>query len=125
MDYRRKLICAALALASAMSVAFADDLPASGREVYERRCQTCHGGTAPADSPIGPSLTGIVGRKAATQFSGLHSRALTDSGIVWNRDSLRRFLADPAVALPGTLMPTRVANADELESLLDYLESLR
>ena len=125
MDYCRKRICVALALASVVTAATAEDSPASGREVYERHCQTCHGGTAPADSPIGPDLAGIVDKRAATQSSGLHSRALTNSGIVWNRDSLRRYLADPGLAVPGTVMPTRMSDAAELESLLDYLESLR
>lgn len=114
----------ALAAAGVMGAAFADE-PAAGREVYERRCRTCHGGTARADSPIGPSLAGIVGTKAGTQASGVHSRAAMDSGIVWNRDSLRRFLSGPPYELPGTLMPGGVVPPGELERLLDYLESLR
>ena len=118
-----KCLCLALALAGVMGGAFADEA-ASGREVYELNCRTCHGGTAPADSPIGPSLVGIIGTKAGTQASGLHSRALIDSGIVWDRESLRRFLADPEREFPGALMSTGVADAAELESLLDYLESL-
>lgn len=60
-----------------------------GRDVYARHCRTCHGGTAPADSSLGPSLVGLIGAKAGTQTSGLHSRALTESGIVWDRESLR------------------------------------
>jgi cytochrome c2 len=44
---------------------------------------------------------------------------------VWNRESLRRYLADPRRAIPGTIMPVGVANPAELESLLDYLETLR
>jgi cytochrome c2 len=104
--------------------AFGADEAASGREVYEQRCRTCHGGTVPADLPIGPSLAGIIGTKAGTQASGAHSRALIDSGIVWNRERLRRFLSDPPRALPGTLMPTGVIDPAQLESLLDYLESL-
>ena len=120
----RKLACVALALAGVMDPAYADQA-ASGREVYEFRCRTCHGGAAPADSPIGPSLAGIVGTKAGSQASGVHSRALIDSGIVWNRESLRRFLADPRRATPGTIMPVGVADPAELESLLDYLETLR
>jgi len=116
------LACVALALAVLISPARADQA-ASGQEVYELRCRTCHGGTRPADSPLGPSLTGIVGTKAGTQASGVHSRALIDSGIVWNRDSLRRYLSDPRRAIPGTLMPVGVADPAELESLLDYLES--
>jgi len=124
MIHFRKLARVALALAGVMGPAYADEA-ASGREVYELRCRTCHGGTAPADSPLGPSLTGIVGTKAGRQTSGVHSRALIDSGIVWDRESLRRYLADPRRAIPGTIMPVGVADPAELESLLDYLETLR
>lgn len=124
MMHPRKLACVALAFAGLVDVARADQA-ASGREVYEFRCRTCHGSTAPADSPLGPSLTGIVGTKAGSQASGVHSRALIDSEILWNRESLRRYLADPRRAIPGTLMPVGVPDPGELESLLDYLETLR
>jgi len=125
MDHCRKIVCAALALASLMGTASADESAPSGREVFERRCRICHGGTARAEFQIGPSLAGIIGKKAATQDSAVHSRSMIDSGIVWDRDSLRRFLADPSRAIPGTLMAADVTNPAELESLLDYLESLR
>jgi cytochrome c2 len=117
------LLAVAFALVGPSGASRADEA-ASGREVYELRCRTCHGGTAPADSPIGPSLAGIIGSKAGTQGSGVHSRALIDSGIVWSRETLRRFLSDPPRAVPGTLMPAGVLDPAQLESLLDYLESL-
>ena len=125
MDHCRKLACAALALVSWMGSAYAEEFALSGREIFERRCSTCHGGTARANLAIGPSLAGIIGKKAATQDSGIHSRAAIDSGIVWERDSLRRFLAEPSRAIPGTLMAIGVTNPAELESLLNFLESLR
>jgi len=121
----RKSAYAALALAALIGAAIAEDRVQSGRQVFEQRCRNCHGGTAPADYPIGPSLSGIIGTKAGTQDSGTHSRAIMDSGIVWNRESLRRFLSNPQRETPGALMFVRVTNAAELESLLDYLESLR
>ena len=114
----------AIALAVGAGVAHADPL-LSGQQIYERRCRTCHGGATPADTPIGPSLRGIVGAKAASGKSGVHSRALIDSGLVWDRDSLRRFLADPRRAMPGSIMPVDVTDPAELERLLDYLETLR
>jgi cytochrome c2 len=117
------LLAVAFTLVGPTGASRADEA-ASGREVYELRCRTCHGGTARADSPIGPSLAGIVGTRAGTQVSGVHSRALIESGIVWNRETLRRFLSDPPRALPGTLMPAGVPDPAQLESLLDYLESL-
>ena len=121
----RKSAYAALALAAVIGTAIAEDPVQSGQHVFERRCRTCHGGTAPADYAIGPSLSGIIGTKAGTQDSGMHSRAIMDSGIVWNRDSLRRFLSNPQREIPGTLMAVRVRDPAELDSLLDYLESLR
>jgi cytochrome c len=97
----------------------ADESAARGRKVFESRCAGCHQGATP-----GPNLTGVVGRKAGAGKTGVHSRALAESGIVWSRDSLRRFLADPGREVPGTIMPVRVGDAQQLEDLLDYLETL-
>ena len=91
----------------------------SGREIYERQCRGCH-----TDSLLGGSLHGIVGTRAGTRSSGVHSRVIVESGIVWNSDSLRRFLSDPRREVPGTIMPVGVSDAEKLERLLDYLESL-
>jgi cytochrome c len=114
----------ALALAGLIGAAVADEQ--SGRQVFERRCRGCHGGaTGPADYPIGPSLEGIVGSKAGTADHGVHSRALMDSEIVWDRASLRGFLSNPQREIPGTLMAASVSDPADLEDLLDYLESLR
>lgn len=113
---------ALLALAGLMSSAAAGE--ESGGQIFERHCRTCHGGTAPPDSPIGPRLTAIIGTKAGTQSSGLHTRVMSESGIVWDRGLLRRFLRDPRHVVPGTTMTVSVSNADELERLLDYLETI-
>jgi cytochrome c len=119
-----KSALAALSLAGLIGAAAADEQ--LGRQVFERRCRGCHGGaTAPADYPIGPRLDGIVGSKAGTADPGVHSRAAMDSGIVWDRASLRRFLANPQGEVPGTLMAASVSDPADLENLLDYLESLR
>jgi cytochrome c len=118
-------VAVALALAGLIGAASADPYAPSGQEVFERRCRTCHGGPRPADLPIGPSLAGIIGTRAGTQASGVHSRALMYSGIVWDRETLRRFLSDPPREVPLGYMPAGVVPPAELASLLDYLESLR
>jgi cytochrome c2 len=50
---------------------------------------------------------------------------MADSGIVWDRDTLRGFLAVPRREVPETIMPTGVDDPAELERLLDFLETLR
>ncbi len=124
MDRNRKLVCAALALAALAGTAFAGEPALAGREVFERQCRTCHGGARPPDLAIGPSLNGIYGAKAGTRPGGVHSRAMIDSGIVWDRQTLRGFLSAPRREVPTALMPEGLSNPAEVESLLDYLETL-
>lgn len=107
------------------SAAVADDFSDPGRRIFERRCQTCHGVTATADTSLGPSLKGVLGRQAGSGDSGVHSRAALESETVWTRSSMRRYLSEPGREMPGTLMPVRVADGKELDDLLNYLETLR
>ena len=125
MGFVSKSVCVAFALAGLIVGASADGSVESGRQLFDRRCRTCHGGTGPADSSIGPNLAGVVGKKAGTTAGGVHSRAPIDSGIVWDRESLRRFLSVPRRDIAGSIMPVGVTDPAELERLLDYLESLR
>ncbi len=123
-----RILSRALAVALALltsATAIADGGPQSGRAIYDQRCRTCHGGTALADLPIGPELVGIVGTKAGSQPSGIHSRATMESGIVWDRESLRGYLSVPRSVLPGGVMPDGVEDPQELERLLDFLETLQ
>jgi cytochrome c len=125
MGFVSKSVCVAFALAGLNVAAAADESVESGRQIFDRQCRTCHGGTAPADSPIGPNLAGIVGKRAGSQASGIHSQAAIDSRVVWDRESLRRFLSVPRREIRGSIMPVGVTDPAELERLLDYLESLR
>jgi len=122
---RASLLVAAALVSGFSSLAAADESVDAGRKIFVQRCQTCHGGTGPADSPIGPDLRGIIGRKVGKEGPGMHSRAAVESDVIWDRESLRRFLSAPDKELPGTLMPSRVTDPKELDDLLNYLESLR
>jgi cytochrome c len=115
----------AFALAAMHSpFAVADEFTDPGRKIFERQCQTCHGGSSRADLAIGPNLAGLIGRKAGAENSGVHSRAAIESDTVWTRSSLRRYLSQPGREMPGTFMPVQVKDSKELDDLLNYLESL-
>ena len=56
---------------------------------------------------IGPSLAGVVGRKAGTATGFKYSDALTAAGaggLTWDEKSLERWLEDPKSAVPGNKM---------------------
>jgi cytochrome c len=122
----RHLAHAALVLAGLHSAAaVADEFTDPGRKIFERRCLGCHEGTLPSANTLGPSLVGIIGRKAGTGNSGVHSRAAVESDTVWTRSSLRRYLSDPGREMPGTIMPVQVQDPKDLDELLNYLQTLR
>jgi cytochrome c len=108
---------------SSISVHAAGDA-AAGKQLYLTRCIGCHG-DGNAAGTLGPSLAGIVGRKAATGESGVHSRALLESGITWDEASLRRFLAAPTKQVPGTNMSADVRDPQQIDDVVAYLLTLR
>lgn len=72
-----------------------------GEEVYGR-CLACH---SVEGNRTGPQHCGLFGRRAGTApgFDG-YSPAMRASGIVWNGETLDRFLADPLAVVPMTFM---------------------
>ena len=72
-----------------------------GEEVYGR-CIACHAIEA---NRTGPQHCGLFGRQAGTApgFDG-YSVAMRASGIVWNEETLDRFLEDPLAVVPRTFM---------------------
>lgn len=66
-------------------------------------CAVCH----PLESGkkwIGSSLNGIFGRKAGTMEGFVYSKAMRESGIVWDAGSIDLLMQNPRVFLPGTRM---------------------
>lgn len=75
----------------------------SGRLVF-RKCQACHS-IEPGKNMLGPSLAGVIGRKAGTEAGYNYSPAMKSADIVWNPQTLDQYLSDPAKVVPGNKMP--------------------
>lgn len=99
---------------------------AAGRQIYMDHCAVCHAWNATVPVAQGPSLVGIVGRPAASLPGFPYSDALRKSGIVWTEDNLRKWLADNAHMVPGTLMP-HVSISDPAEQfyVVEFLKTLK
>jgi cytochrome c oxidase subunit II len=87
----------------------------AGQDVFvQANCIACHavrGLREPTD--LGPDLTHFASRR--TIAAGMQ---------VNDRDNLRRWILNPHQTKPGVRMPATPLPDDELEALLDYLESL-
>jgi cytochrome c len=90
-----------------------------GREIYER-CAACH---SLERDRVGPRHCGLFGRRAGSVPGFPYSDAMRDSGIVWTRETLDRFIADPLGTVPGTFMGyAGIPDGGERAQLLAYLE---
>ncbi|MDG2523440.1 c-type cytochrome [Caulobacter segnis] len=113
------LVAAALSAVAVPALAAGD--AARGKTLFSR-CVTCH---KPASGPMGPSLNGVLGRKAGTATGFRYSKALTASGKTWSETELDAFLAAPGKAVPGTSMFINVANPKDRADVIAYLATVK
>ena len=112
-------LAVALALITVLAVpAFAGGNPDRGRELYESRCIGCHSLDA---NHIGPKHRGVYGRKAGSVPEFTYSPALKSSSLVWNDQTLMRWLTNPQEAIPGQRMNFRVSQAQDRADIIAYL----
>ncbi len=106
--------------------AFAAGDAKRGASVFKSECTECHS-AAQGRNKKGPSLFGVVGRKAAQVSDFDYSDALKATGWTWDPPTLRTYLSKPSrVANPGTKMKfDGLADARDLDDVLAYLQSLQ
>jgi len=89
-----------------------------GRIVFEKRCTGCH---ALNQDREGPHLAGVYGRAAGSITGFDYSDAVKKSHIVWNQETLDRWLTDPQTMAPGANMDFYVAQPAERADVIAYL----
>ena len=116
---------AALVMAGGLwaSTAGANTPAANGEQLFRQRCAACHAVTPGAPSPMGPNLSGVVGRKAGTAAFTGYSPALKGANITWTRAELDAFLAAPMRKEPGTRMVIAVTNPQQRAAIVQYLST--
>lgn len=117
------VVTAVLAMSATVSAAETME-QAAGKEVFNR-CHACHS-EDPSKNTFGPSLTGVVGRQAASLPRFGYSKALRDSGITWTEENLRKWVADNEKLVPGTRMRhVSISDTAEQTYLIAYLKALK
>lgn len=102
---------------------------ADGKKLFTTRCSVCHRDPGkPGDQvAMGPSLVGIVGRKAGAhpKFTR-YSKAMKASGKTWTEPTLDAFLESPRKAVPGTNMAfAGLKKPEERAAVIAYLKKPR
>jgi cytochrome c len=98
---------------------------AAGAALFSHHCHACHSEDS-AKNTFGPSLTGVVGRPAASLPRFVYSDALRASGVVWNEQSLRSWISDNEKFVPGTRMRhVSITDPAEQDYLIAFLKTLR
>ena len=96
-----------------------------GKDVFATECAECHS-VREGKNKKGPSMFGVVGRKAATVADATYSDALKGSGILWTPDKIDAYVSAPKKLVPGGKMKyDGLASAAERADLLAYLATLR
>jgi cytochrome c len=125
-----KLVLALLMFAATagQSVVRAPALPPGdaqrGATVFINQCAACHMIGPHAQNSVGPVLTGVVGRHAATYPGYSYSSAMKKSGIVWNVANVAKFVRSPQKLVRGTKMGFfGLSNDQDLADVIAYLKT--
>lgn len=135
----RRLIWLALILPLVSGAAFAqtkkttpstDPQVYAGQDIYKKKCYVCHDVRRERINRAGPTLYGVLNRKAAGAIGFHYTDAMkiaAEDGLVWDEATLDAYLANPQAVIPGTAMVKEAAlpNKTERQAVISYLKSLK
>ncbi len=117
----KQILIAFTVLAAAGSGARAQDATA-GERIF-LKCKICHQVGEGAKNLIGPTLNGLVGRKAGSVQGYNYTDANKSSGIVWDEPALKDYLKNPKAKVPGTKMIfAGLPKEEDIDSVIAYLK---
>jgi cytochrome c len=116
---RNSVLLAALTLMLAVPAGAED-----GQTLFNNACRTCHS-MKPGDNRLGPTLSGVIGRKAGSVEGFAYSDSMKSSGLVWDEAALDKFIADPEAMLRGNRMKPfgGVSDAATRSAIVAFLKS--
>jgi cytochrome c len=93
-----------------------------GKSVFNK-CRACHQVGPGARNLVGPSLNGLIGRKAGTVEGFNYSEGNKNSGITWDEATFREYIKNPKQKIPNTKMVfPGITDEKDINDLLAFLE---
>lgn len=117
----------AIGLTGGAVTAHAEGDAAAGEKLFKKECTRCHTIEQGGKDRVGPNLFGVFGTtagKRAASFEKRHSKAMKESGVVWNEETLDGFLENPRKYMAKNRMTYKgVKDAGDRENLIAYLKA--
>ena len=118
------ILAATISFTSFANASSEEMMQAAGQEIF-KKCSACHS-TDGSKNAFGPSLVGVINRKAASLPRFAYSDALKSSGLTWTEANIRLWVAGNDILVPGTRMRhVQITDKAEQDYLLAYLKSLK
>jgi cytochrome c len=99
----------------------------AGKTAFGINCASCHS-VAPGANGMGPSLAGVVGRKAGTAPGYDYSTAMSNADLVWTLENISKHIEKPRELIPGNRMGNLflgLQNAKQRADVVAYLQTLK
>ena len=118
------ILAAALALLSGAALAQEDGAAREAQLAFNNHCRTCHV-TKEGDHRLGPSLYDVIGREAGSVPGFGYSSAMQNADIVWDEETLDRYIENPDAVVPGNNMKpyTGISDPEERAKIIAHLEA--
>jgi cytochrome c len=114
-----------LALGALVTAAQAETETSDAKMAFNNACRTCHS-MREGDNRLGPSLHGVVGRKAGSLEGYAFSSAMQQSSVVWDEATLDAFIANPDTVVHGNAMKPYggIDDAKQRGEIVAFLKSI-
>jgi cytochrome c len=98
---------------------------AAGKVLFTQKCGICHS-VEQGKNKIGPSLYGVVGRKAGSLDGYNYSEAMKNANRTWDDATLDTYLANPREVLPGVKMIFKgLPDESDRQNVIAYLDTAK
>lgn len=95
-----------------------------GRIIY-KRCRACHSLDIEGKNKVGPNLWNIYGTTAGNKPNFNYSKAMGNSNVIWDDETLNAYIQKPNEFMEGTRMSfVGIRKQEDRTALLIYLKAM-
>jgi cytochrome c len=118
--------CGAMLVATAATaqIPLPEAKPPDGPTLFKQQCATCHTNNLTDPVRQGPSLFGVIGRRAGSVDGFHYSAGFAKADFVWDDTRLDAWVTNPQAMIPGAVMAYRQAKPETRAAIIAYLKEL-